>query len=200
MIFRGFAAAGILVMLITLIIFLRKNMPGLAGALPNMSGRIKFLRLIAYLLVLVCFLLLAFSAIGPVATGADHLSGMLLVIHVTIAPVYLSAVAFFLLLSAHRMTFEYSELRFSEVKQISRQNIFWQKLVFWTFCSTTVLSAASIILMLFPLFGSEGQETLLDIHRISALVLIFSAAGHFWTFQPFKSMEERIASETKKGI
>ncbi len=200
MIVRGFAAAGIVVMMIMLIIFFRNNLPGLVTALPNMPGRIKFLRLIAYILVLACFLLLGLSSVGPIITDTDHLSGTLLIIHVTIAPIYISAVAFFLLLSAHRMTFGYSDLSFSEIKQLSRQSVFWQKLLFWIFCTTTVLSASSIILMLFPLFGSEGQNTLLDIHRISALVLIFTAAGHFWTFQPFKPKEERIASKIKKGI
>ena len=75
MIYRGIATAGIVAMVAMLVLFFRNNLPELAKYLPQMAGRIKFLRLVAYFLVLSCFLLLGFSSILPIIAGSDHLSG-----------------------------------------------------------------------------------------------------------------------------
>jgi len=185
MIYRIAAALSFILMIILLGLYIRRYSSGTLSFFQQRQGTVGFMRRLGYFILLFSFLIMGISAITPVILGADHLSGLMLIIHVTLAPVFIGTVAIFLILTAHHMVFNEQDWESLRIRQFSKKDIFWQKLIFWFFIITATISAGSIILMLFPLFGSDGQEVLLDIHRSASVVLVLIAAGHFWTFRPF---------------
>lgn len=190
MIYRIVVIVSFVLLMIVLGIYVKRHVQGIVGYLHNLSGKIGFLRTLAYFFLLISFLVMSTSAMIPVILGSDYLSGVMLIIHVTLAPVFAGAVAFFMILTAHHMVFNEQEWRDLSGRRMSGRERFWQKIMFWLFCTGVVISASAIILMLFPLFGSEGQEVLLDIHRTASVVLVLTAAGHFWTYRPYNNNKQ----------
>ena len=129
---------------------------------------------------LILFLLLALTGFIPVLILGERLSGLLLIIHVTIAPFFVVALMLTAVFWAHFQQFAHSdsiylkELRLKKEKQNPSKNtqIFWQKLCFWLFLVFSVPAILSIIVSMFPFFGTDGQIALLDIHRYSVLILM----------------------------
>ncbi len=183
MIYRVLTAAGLLLMIAVQVNFCRKNGPDLLTYFKNRLRIVKLSRLTAYLLGLASFMILALSAMVPVILGTDYLTGIMLIFHVTFAPVFAGMVAVFMILTGHHMTFSRQDLLAVRNRWLHLHSFFWQKIIFWLFCICAVFTAVSIILMLFPLFGTEGQQLLIAIHRSAALLLVILAALHFWLFE-----------------
>jgi len=142
------------------------------------------LRVIAYQLSLIFLILLVLSSYLPVILTGGHLSGLLLIFHVTIAPLFCISLAVFALFWAHTQRFSKGDNRLLRDRSFSR--IFsdgqispaWEKLIFWLFLIVALPAILSIILSMYPLFGSEGQEILLQTHRYTTLVLFILAVVH----------------------
>jgi len=183
MIYRIITAAGLLILIAMQVNFFRKYGPDFLIYFAKRLRIVKLSRLFAYLLGLVSFMILALSAMVPVIWGADYLTGIMLIFHVTLAPVFAGMVAVFVILTGHHMTFSRQDLQAIRMRSLHLNSFLWQKIIFWLFSICAVISAVSIILMLFPLFGTEGQQVLLDIHRSAALFLVILAALHFWLFE-----------------
>lgn len=140
----------------------------------------KRLRYFFISLSLVLFLLLALTGIFPVVALGEPLSGLLLIIHVTIAPFFVVALMLTAVFWAHFQQFGHSdfiylkEIRLKKEKQNPSENtrLFWQKLCFWLFLVFSVPAILSVILSMFPFFGTNGQIVMLDIHRYSVLILM----------------------------
>ena len=180
MIYRILTAAGLLILIAMQVNFFRKYGPDFLIYFTQQLRIVTVSRLFAYLLSLVSFMILALSAMVPVIWGADYLTGMMLIFHVTVAPVFAGMVAVYVILTGHHMTFSWQDLQDIRKRSLHLHSFFWQKIIFWLFSICAVMASVSIILMLFPLFGTEGQQVLLDIHRSAALLLVILAALHFW--------------------
>ncbi len=187
MIYRLMTAIVFLGMIFMLWKYMRSNGSGLLNYFQKPLKIMGFLRLIGYLFILTGVLILSISAMIPVILGADHLTGIMLIVHVTFAPALMGVLFLFLILTGHLMTFNRQDFLNLRNRSINRKDFFWQKVIFWIFSTTLVVAAGTIILMLFPLFGTDGQKILLDIHRITALGLVTMAAWHFWLFKPNKT-------------
>jgi len=142
------------------------------------------LRMIAYQLSLVFLILLVLSSYLPVVLTGGHLSGLLLIFHVTIAPLFCISLALFALLWAQTSRFTNDDTRLLKDKSFAR--IFsdgqlsraWEKVIFWLFLIFALPAILSIILSMYPLFGSQGQEILLQTHRYTTLILFILAVVH----------------------
>lgn len=118
----------------------------------NWIGRLKKLIL---LLTLLSFLILLITGFGPLFFGL-RLSGWLLVIHATFSPVLIGCLALLSLGWAQGMVFgDGSDLV--------------QKGCFWILVFLALPLTLSTILSMFNLFGTEGQDFLLILHRWCAL-------------------------------
>jgi len=126
------------------------------------------------------FLLLALTGLIPVVILAKPMSGLLLIIHVTVAPFFVVALMLTAIFWAHSQQFGQSDFIYLKERghhkknQNSSQHVkfFWQKLSFWLFLIFSVPAILSIILSMFPYFGTDGQITMLNIHRYSVLILM----------------------------
>ena len=145
------------------------------------------LRGLFYLTTLVLFLVLAITGFVPVLMFGGHLSGVLLLVHVTAAPLFALSLASLALLWAHRQRF--AESNWETVKNlVARRQIdaarsinLVQRSCFWLILFFALPLILSIILGVFPLFGTDGQETLVLLHGLSALLLTVTAVVHAYT-------------------
>lgn len=167
-----------------------KKLPG--EAYQSFLNLIKFkdniilrpLRIISYQLTLISFILLALTAFFPIIILGGHLSGFALVLHVTVAPVFCISLALSAVLWAHHHRLFSSD--WPNIKNNIADRIFllengvssWQKLYFWLFLLISIPAILSIVLGMYPLFGTEGQAMLIIIHSYSTLLLFILISLH----------------------
>lgn len=131
----------------------------------------------------ISFMILVFTGLIPVIIFGDSIGGLYLIIHVTIAPFFVLALMFCAIFMGHFQQFDntdYNDLRKIRLMKESKDpnknfdNVL-PKINFWLFLIFSVPAILSIILSMFPYFGTEGQITMLNIHRYSILVLLIIA-------------------------
>ena len=120
----------------------------------NWIGRLKKLIL---LLGLLSFLILFLTGFGPLVCGY-RLTGWLLMVHATFAPIFIGCLALLALGWAQGMIFR-------------KDSAVVQKIYFWILVFLSLPVTLSMILSMFPFFGTKGQEFLFHLHRWSALAL-----------------------------
>ena len=147
--------------------------------------------MLVYLLALVCFVVLALTGFYPVLILGEHISGYLVMLHATFAPVFAICMAVLAVLWASncRFTtgdwpwFERIVQRITSVKGAdkaaqSKSSGFGQKITFWLIIFLTLPLALSIVLSMFLLFGTHWQELLLGLHRYTAYIFTVVVIVH----------------------
>jgi hypothetical protein len=145
------------------------------------AGRVRTLdnlRRIVYGISAAFFVLLALTGFAPVLILGQHLSGVLLIFHVTVAPLFALSLSALALLWAHRLSFDDGDWlclaafwnRRSPRKEVLVR--FALKVAFWLVLLFSLPLMLTVILGLFPLFGAEGEELLIRGHGYSALLLL----------------------------
>jgi cytochrome b subunit of formate dehydrogenase len=136
------------------------------------------LKKLAYLLAMLCFVVLFLTGFVPVICGG-RLSGYWLMIHVTFGGVFAVCLAFLAVMWAQRFCFGLSDLQWlrrllgwgGKVRDDILQNSdVGRKSCFWVIVFLSLPLALTSILSMFPIFGTHGQEVLFELHRYSALV------------------------------
>lgn len=145
------------------------------------------IKLLVYWIVLLCVVLMAVSGFYyPILFGSSP-AGILLLIHVTVAPIFAIAVAALGLLWAHNHGFNRSDWDWLQYKLKSKRSITkknnsnfsaGQKLCFWLGLTFSLPVILSIVLSMFPYFGTYGQQYLLQIHRYGAIILVVILTFH----------------------
>lgn len=70
----------------------------------------------------------------------------------------------------------------SEGEEAPAPRFFWvPKVMFWLILTSGLAVAGTMLLSMLPLFGTDGQHCLLDIHRYSGLVVVVAIIVHFYT-------------------
>jgi cytochrome b subunit of formate dehydrogenase len=149
------------------------------------------LRMLAYLLAVVCYVVLALTGFYPVLILGEHISGFLVMLHVTFAPVLTVCLAVLAVMWASncRFTagdwpwFERIVQRVTSVRSVdktakSKSSGLGQKITFWLIIFLTLPLALSIVISMFPLFGTHGQELLLGLHRNIAYIFTVVVIVH----------------------
>ena len=143
------------------------------------SDVFKRLRYFFIYITVILFIILALTGVIPVVILGEQMSGLFLIVHVTIAPFFVVALMLTAIFLAHFQQFDHSDFVYlqdlrnnKETKNPAKnQQNFWPKIYFWLFLLFSVPAVLSIILSMFPYFGTEGQITMLNIHRYSTLIL-----------------------------
>jgi hypothetical protein len=128
----------------------------------------------------ISFIGLAVTGLIPVILLGESMGSMFLIIHVTIAPFFVLALMLCAIFMGHFQQFDnsdYNDLKKMRFKKgILNPNNYsknvWSKIYFWLILVFSVPAILSIILSMFPYFGTEGQIIMLNIHRYSTLVLM----------------------------
>ena len=148
------------------------------------------LKKLVYVLALLCFVVLAVTGFYPLLVLNEHISGYLMMIHATFAPVFAVCLAILAIMWASNNRFSKNDWpglqkvlsRVTRSKPstelISRSYDLSQKIAFWLIISLALPLILSIILSMFGLFGTHWQELLLAAHRWTALVFAVVAIVH----------------------
>jgi cytochrome b subunit of formate dehydrogenase len=151
------------------------------------------LRKLVYLLALLCFVVLAVTGFYPTLVLGEHISGYLVMVHATFAPVFAVCLAVLAVMWANRCRFTYSDWpwfqsivqRVTLVKSAgeeahSKSSGLGQKMTFWLLIFLALPLILSIILSMLPLFGTHHQELLLASHGYVAMVFTIVAIVHIY--------------------
>ena len=131
---------------------------------------------------------LALTGFGPAVMGL-RLSGYLLMIHVTFGPVLVVSLAFLVLVKAKT----HALVRANAAPLLALLRLPVQpplapgdqglaaKGSFWALAVLALPLTLSIVLSMFPLFGTEGQQWMAEVHRYCALVFSLLALVYGYT-------------------
>lgn len=136
----------------------------------NRSDFLYKLRMGFYWFTIILVFLLILTSFIPVVILGIHISGLFLLIHVIAALFFCFSFTGLVLLTAHSNRLLDSDL----INQENKDKLY-EKLSYWGIMFFSIPTIISIILMLYPIFGSEGIEFLNDTHRYSVLLLIVTA-------------------------
>ena len=70
----------------------------------------------------------------------------------------------------------------SQRAQDAPPRFFWfSKLMYWTILAGGLVVTMTMLLSMLPIFGTDGLQCLLDIHRWSGLVVVLATVFHFYS-------------------
>lgn len=178
------------------------------------GGWREYFRKSLYLLTAGLMLLLAITGFIPILLFGDHVSGFLLVIHVTAAPLFALSLSALTLFWAHRMSFREADWHTLKalVRRVGRGPerhdpvgpdrealvSFALKAGFWMILTLSLPLMLTIIFGLFPLFGTEGEALLIRLHGYSALLLLLAALTDLYlTIITLERMRASFHKESK---
>lgn len=143
---------------------------------------------LVYILGIASFIILTLTGFLPILFTGNSITGVALLLHVVVAPVFAVCIAIVGIIRADSQRFEPGELRNrfglvteknngkSSKKQV---NSVGQKITFWLVLLLSLPVMVSMILSMYPLFGTHGQEVLLNLHGYSALFLVIACVASF---------------------
>ena len=135
------------------------------------SPLLKSERLI-YLVFLLAVALMAISSLGMLLVG-QRMHRWMLILHMTIAPLFAIALTALALLWAEQNALE----RAAENATPARFHC-GEKLTFWIIILAGLFTTATAMLLMMSWFGSHAQEILLELHRYSSLILLIATVFH----------------------
>ncbi len=142
-----------------------------------------------YRLSLLLFVILAVTGFAPVLLFGAHMSGVLMILHVTAAPFFALGAVALALMYAQRQTFSQTDWDYFRQlvrRKLTNKNIFaaglvfWKKASFWLLLLLAVPLIASVVLMMYPWFGTAGQHALLQWHSYSAFLMTLVLILHLY--------------------
>jgi len=134
-------------------------------------------------LIKVSFLVLAITGFIPLVLFGASVSGIGLLLHVFAAAVFALGLVIISLLRAHDHRFNKNDWQslqhvIGKKTPTKKSNphiaAFAKKISFWLILLLTLPLIVSILLGMYPLFGTHGQEALLQLHGYSALLLVLT--------------------------
>ncbi|MHC4062308.1 MAG: hypothetical protein ACYSR6_12005 [Planctomycetota bacterium] len=146
----------------------------------------KFKKLL-YLLAMLCVVVLAVTGFYPVLILGEHISGYLLMIHVTAGGVFAACLVLLAFTFAHSHCFNEKDWpwltslvrrEMQKSRLLPENSDLVRKVCFWMLIILALPLMLSVVLSMFPLFGTENQLLLADTHRYSTLAFAAIAIIH----------------------
>ena len=143
--------------------------------------------MLIHLATFLCFVVLAITGFYPAMFTGEPLSGYSLMLHATASPVLAVCLVALVLVMAQRNRFDrkdwdHLQMRFSwktfdeHSTTTSSATVIWRKVFFWLMILLSLPVMLSIVLSMFPIFGTSGQEFLYHLHRYFTLLFVMSGA------------------------
>jgi cytochrome b subunit of formate dehydrogenase len=142
------------------------------------------LKKLCYLVAAFCFVVLGITGFYPLLVRGEHISGYLMMIHATLAPVFAICLAILGVTWASRFRFDNADCPWLRrlLRSATRLRVpdadgprarpaetVW-KATFWLVVALAIPLILSIVLSMLPLFGTHGQNVLLAAHRWVAVL------------------------------
>jgi len=158
--------------------------------LKHKRSLVDYLRILVYLVAMFSFVVLALTGFYPVLVLGEHITGYLVMIHATFAPVFAGCLAVLAVMWARQCRFTSGDLPWFErlVRRVTltegtdaahgRSTGLGQKITFWLIIFLALPLGLSILLSMFPLLGTHWQELLLILHRYTAYIFSIVVVVH----------------------
>ncbi|MCI0697122.1 cytochrome b/b6 domain-containing protein [candidate division KSB1 bacterium] len=153
----------------------------------SMPAQLNTLMRFFYLATLGSVLLLAITGFLPVIIFGAAISNIALILHLLLAPIFAIGITALALFWAQRHRFnqaDWEHLRqwFRKEKSAAPQENpnAWQKICFWLSLLLAVPVIVSTVLMMYPFYGTAGQEALLNWHGYAGLLLLAVVVLHIY--------------------
>ena len=174
----------------------RQVVPGAVHAfslllIEQRSSLLGALKKLVYLLSLLCFLVLAITGFWPLLVRGEHISGYLMMIHATFAPVFALCLAILAVTWAGAYRFTADDcpwiaklLRRTTRLRVPLEEKPWSfsvlayKATFWLLMFLALPLILSIVISMFHILGTSWQFFTAAIHRWTALVFAVVAILH----------------------
>ncbi len=166
-----------------------------AGSLLLIEQRLSVLgvlKKLCYLVSAFCFVVLGITGFYYPIVRGEHITGYLMMLHATLAPVFAICMAILGVTWASRFRFDRKDcpwlrqllrrttrLRIADVEGPSAcaAETAW-KVTFWLVVALAVPLILSIVLSMLPLVGTHGQDVLLATHRWIAVAFAVAVLVH----------------------
>jgi hypothetical protein len=155
------------------------------------SSLLGALKKLCYLLSLLCFLVLVITGFWPVLVRGEHISGYLMMIHATFAPVFALCVAILAITWAgsHRFTADDCPWLAKLLRRTTRLRVVaedkpcpWSllayKATFWLLLFLVLPLILSVVISMFHILGTSWQFFAMAAHRWTGLVFAIVAVLH----------------------
>jgi len=148
------------------------------------------LRKLVFLASLVCFVVLVITGFWNPLVHGEHISGYLMMIHATFAPVFAICLAVLAIMWARNARFcscdwpwlqgliRRATLVKTECEDETCPGGVLPKITFWLVVVLALPLILSIVLSMLPLAGTHWQEILMGVHRYVALAFAVVAIVH----------------------
>lgn len=144
------------------------------------------LRKLIYLLALLCFVVLVITGFFPKLILGETISGYWIMLHTTAAGVFAGCLAVLAVMWAHNCKFDKNYwpwlnrlLQREPVNKAAGEKYeLGRKICFWLIVLLALPVILSVVLTMFPFFGTDWQQLLLALHRYSALSLALVIIVH----------------------
>ncbi len=152
-----------------------------------------------YFLTLICLSVLALTGFIPYLILGAPLGGFALMLHVALSPLFILLVTVIVLGWANNRTFSSQNWNFvksgmfKKSKSDNSADEFYEKFFFWFIVLFSILTA-TMVLSMYPILGTVGQESILQFHRFSSVVLFIFFVLHtlrFVRLQSYKPAEQK---------
>ncbi len=155
------------------------------------SSLLGALKKLCYLVAMVCFVVLAITGFWPVLVKGEHISGWLMMLHATFAPVFALCLAILALTWAGSYRFSFADcpwltrllrrvtrLRIPPDGRPWRCSVAVYKVAFWLILFLSLPLILSIVVSMFHLLGTDWQHLTLALHRWTSLVFAIAVIVH----------------------
>ncbi len=155
------------------------------------SSLLGALKKLCYLVAVVCFIVLAFTGFYPVLVQGEHISGYLMMIHATFAPVFALCLAVLAITWAgsnrfaagdcpklQRLLRQCTSLAVPEPEGPCKCTATAQKWAFWAIVVLALPLILSVVLSMLPLFGTHWQEFAMACHSWTAVAFAVTVLIH----------------------
>ncbi|MHC4124638.1 MAG: cytochrome b/b6 domain-containing protein [Planctomycetota bacterium] len=151
------------------------------------------LKKLVCLLALLCFLVLLITGFYPKLILGKTIFGYWMMLHATAAPVFAACLAFLAIMWAGANTFNSADSPvlmsfFRRVikmptpgeKTVQNDICIGRKICFWGIVFLSLPLILSVVLSMFPFFGTHIQELLLAVHSYTALLFTLVVIIHIY--------------------
>lgn len=155
------------------------------------SSLLGALKKLCYLVAMVCFIVLAITGFYPTLVQGEHISGFLMYIHATFAPIFALCMAILAITWAGSYRFSFADcpwvvrlLRRVTRLRIPADDRPWScslvvyKVAFWAILFLALPLILSIVVSMFHLLGTDWQHLTLTLHRWTSLVFAIAVIIH----------------------
>lgn len=155
------------------------------------SSLLGALKKLCYLVAMVCFVVLAVTGFWPVLVRGAHISGFLMYIHATFAPIFALCLAILAITWAGSYRFSFADcpwltrllrrvtrLRIPADDRPWRCSLLVYKIAFWLILFLALPLILSIVVSMFHLLGTDWQYLTLALHRWTSLVFAIVVIVH----------------------